>query len=347
MSLRVTEDETARGGYAFVDLGRRVSRDPLKLSIRRLDVEPRHLGLEAWQPEIAWIEPVSIDNAGATTVVRVGPVIVDKIEEFVPVEIYVQQEGRIGQITWPFVTPSPQSLTGIKVQTDDPAANANELLQAVEKAVETPPPPPPPPPKPEPTPEKPADADKDKEPAKRGRGGLWLLLILLLVLAGGAAAYLRVPAVRGFVDRMIWGPPAPPIPPVVPDPPRPPPGPTAAELQARYDALIRASAPASAFVELGIQAIAAGHGTVAFRAFEWIGPESHPDAAWHLGRFYDPRVTEPAYRGAAAPSVRRAAEYYAMWKSRSPRHAEELRGLCAANPAALAADARLAALCRP
>ncbi|WP_204321959.1 hypothetical protein, partial [Streptococcus pneumoniae] len=78
------------------------------------------------------IDSGSIDNTGATTVVRIGPVIIDKIEEFVPVEIFVQGDGRIGQMTWPFVTPSPQSLTGIRIQSADPVGSEAQLVETVE-----------------------------------------------------------------------------------------------------------------------------------------------------------------------------------------------------------------------
>ncbi len=342
MSLRVTEDEAARGGFAFLDLGRKIARAPLKLSIRRLDVEPRHLGLESWQPEIAWIDPESVDNAGATTIVRIGPVIIDKIEEFVPVEIFVQGDGRIGQMAWPFVTPSPQSLTGIRIQSADPSESEAQLVETAEP-VNAPLPPPlrdPEPIKPV-EPAKQVSSDDVTPPAKAGRGK-WIWLIVLILLAGGS--YFAWPHVQQMMAERQRPEPRPIV---VPDPGPPPPVlPTAAELQSRYDALIRRNAPANEFVELGIAAIAAGHGAVAFRAFEWAGPEASPDAAWHLGQFYDPRVTEPVFRNAAAPNVRRAAEYYSLWKSRSPRHATELRSLCAASGAAMSSDARLTALCR-
>lgn len=343
MSLRVTEDEAARGGFAFLDLGRKITRAPLKLSIRRLDVEPRHLGLESWQPEIAWIDPESIDNAGSTTVVHIGPVIIDKIEEFVPIEIFVQGDGRIGQLAWPFVTPSPQSLTGIRIQQADPAAGEGQLVETVEPARETLAPTLPVSPPIAPSePAKPAPV-AEAEPQVKKSGAQWLWLVILVMLAGGT--YVAWP----HVQRIIAERPRPAPPPVVSPAPPPEPRqvlPTAAELQARYDTLIRRNAPPNEFVELGTAAIAAGHGAVAFRAFEWAGPEANADAAWHLGRFYDPRVTEPVYRNAAAPNVQRAAEYYSQWKARLPPHAAELRGLCAANTAAQAANARLAALCR-
>jgi hypothetical protein len=113
----------------------------------------------------------------------------------------------------------------------------------------------------------------------------------------------------------------------------------------RYDVLIRTGANPSEFLSLGREAVDAGQGTLAFRAFEEADPAANVDAAWHLARFHDPRVVEQVYRDAARPNVARAAFYYALWKGQSPRHAEELRGLCQAYSELASRDERLRSTC--
>ncbi len=71
MTIRITEDEDESGGYAFIDLGRPLA-SPL-LSFRRQDTEPRHLGTEGWQPEVAWLAPLAVTERDGRAVARFGP----------------------------------------------------------------------------------------------------------------------------------------------------------------------------------------------------------------------------------------------------------------------------------
>lgn len=105
MTIRITEDEDESGGFAFVDLGRLTS-SPL-LSFRRQDAEPRHLGSDGWQPEVAWLAPLSIVERDGRAVARFGPSVVDRIEELVPIEIVAQDGTSFGVVSWPFITPAP------------------------------------------------------------------------------------------------------------------------------------------------------------------------------------------------------------------------------------------------
>ena len=136
MTITVREDEDASGGYAFLDLGKKFDRSEPRLSIRRLNAEPRHLGLEGWQFEPAWLEPEASINNGGATVLRLGPQIIDQIEELVRIEISVEGEGTIGQVTWPDVTPSPQSILGISLEATTSHKKAAELVETVIPAAE-------------------------------------------------------------------------------------------------------------------------------------------------------------------------------------------------------------------
>ncbi len=105
MTIRITEDEDESGGYAFIDLGRPLA-SPL-LSFRRQDTEPRHLGTEGWQPEVAWLAPLAVTERDGRAVARFGPSVVDRIEELVPIEIVAQDGTSFGVVAWPFIPPAP------------------------------------------------------------------------------------------------------------------------------------------------------------------------------------------------------------------------------------------------
>ncbi len=105
MTIRITEDEDESGGYAFIDLGRPLA-SPL-LSFRRQDTEPRHLGAEGWQPEVAWLAPLAVTERDGRAVARFGPNVVDRIEELVPIEIVAQDGTSFGVVAWPFIPPAP------------------------------------------------------------------------------------------------------------------------------------------------------------------------------------------------------------------------------------------------
>jgi hypothetical protein len=133
MPITVREDQTEAGGFALVDLGQTVDADPIRLSFRRQDAEPRDLGAEGWQPEAAWHTAEPIGGGGPTTVVRIGPTIVDWIDELVPVEIAVEGVGLLGTVVWPQLTRSPRPLTDTRIR----------MARTAPPAVPPPPKPPP------------------------------------------------------------------------------------------------------------------------------------------------------------------------------------------------------------
>ncbi|MDO9428513.1 MAG: hypothetical protein Q7T93_16975 [Methylobacterium sp.] len=349
MTLRITEDDDESGGHAFIDLGRRATA-PL-LSFRRQDAEPRHLGTDGWQPEVAWLAPLSMVERDGRTVARFGPAVVDRIEELVPIEIVAQDGTSFGVVSWPFITPAPAG-HGLLAAMPAPAPSLTQTIPlGTPVAVPTPDEAAPPEPEPDPAPRSDGrtefPAPPPAPPPRRFRSALALVLVVLLVGAG-SGAYLFRDALRDVLaDR------APPLPPIAETPPSPaPPAPepprlSGAELRQRHAQLLQERAGANAFLALGGTAIEARQGAAAFRAFEEADPVASADAAWQIARFYDPRNAEATYRDAAKPNVARAAYYYALWRNRSPRHTDELRGLCEANTDLVGRDERLRAICRP
>jgi hypothetical protein len=122
MALTIREDESEAGGYAFIDLGRPIAVDSVRLSFRRQDSEPRFLGLEGWQPEAAWLPADLVPGRGPNAVVRVGPTVVDWIDELVPVEISAEGVGSLGVAVWPHLTRSPRRLTELRIGARTPRA---------------------------------------------------------------------------------------------------------------------------------------------------------------------------------------------------------------------------------
>jgi F-type H+-transporting ATPase subunit c len=108
MPLTITEEEIA--GFATLDLGREISGDSLRLSFRRRDLEPRHLGSGGWQAEAAWLEIHDIVQRAPTTVARIGPEVVSRIDELEQIEIVCDEVGSLGVVWWPAMARPPIDL---------------------------------------------------------------------------------------------------------------------------------------------------------------------------------------------------------------------------------------------
>lgn len=117
MGITVREDSDAlQGGFAVIDLGCKVN-SPVRLSFRRLDIEPRNLGPAGWQAGQFWWSPEPVDNDGPETVVRVGPDVADEIGELVPIEISLEGHGVIGVVRWPFIMRSARGPSCARIRS--------------------------------------------------------------------------------------------------------------------------------------------------------------------------------------------------------------------------------------
>lgn len=354
MTIKVFEDDDAAGGFAFLHLGYMLSHAQARLSIRRLNAEPRHLGLDGWQFEPAWLSPESCHESAGETVLRLGPQIVDHIEELVRVEIGIEGKGVIGQVNWPDITPSAQSITDINLYANP---NGRKPLELAEAAAE---------------PERPKQFELDQSimigvaqavfstpapdvsapvaPAPKRRLPIYILLILLAAL--GALELMRPELLREAYAKAVAL-----LAPAVTNAsqeaaPRtettspPAPGPSLRAMNERYLAMLTQGGTTTHFLEFGREALRAGHAHVAFRAFEEANPSANEEAAWEIAQFYDPRNTDASYRAVARPDAARAARYHAVWKGRSTRHAAELQALCEQAGREATTNPQLAASCR-
>ncbi len=180
MSLELHADPQHRaGGYGFLELPERSLPDTVEIAVqdayseRWLNPSPEQrvtVGEANWQPERHAFGPYQVLRHEGADWVRIGPEIINKIEEYTAVRLDVN--GQRHEVIWPDI------LT--------PLAGAAALggLQVRPKAVpaQDPEPKSPPPQEQVEIPVKYAVSEKQKRPPKR-----WIWILLLLVLLGGAA----------------------------------------------------------------------------------------------------------------------------------------------------------------
>ncbi|GJE13013.1 hypothetical protein [Methylobacterium longum] len=215
MTIRITEDEDEPGGYAFIDLGGPL-QSPL-LSFRRQDTEPRHLGAEGWQPEVAWLTPLAVTERDGRAFARFGPNVVDRIEELIPIEIVAQDGTSFGVVAWPFIPPAPSGrgiLAGLPAAvpalprdgTCGPAVATVETVPLLEPA--------------SPQDAAPGAPLAHEPPARKSRL-IWPMAALMLLALVAGSGYLyrdRLPDILARQDAPPQEPSPPPAPPQ-PDPP--------------------------------------------------------------------------------------------------------------------------------
>ncbi|ACK82816.1 hypothetical protein [Methylorubrum extorquens] len=346
MALRVWEDNESIG-YARIDLGRRVPT-PVRLSFQRVEDEPRHLGKEGWQPEIAWLEVHEVETNGETSIARVGPIVVSRISEFERIEIVADGIGELGTVSWPeMARPAVDLVYGRDLWSARPGITGRAGG----------PPPPPPPPTPLPTPPiqqayplvaPPPALGTGEAPAPKVRSRLpvWLGFAVVAVACGLAAVQFNGTAdLCGMVG--IAGCPRGGT--HVTQAPSPAPTPPFSEVDAKgqLNALINGSATDAQFVEMGRKALAAGYPVIALRAFEQVvDPKQNEEAAFQIARIFDPLVTDSVYASVHNRRPERASPYYSYCKRTSSRCAEALNRLCDANPDLKRTNAKFADECR-
>jgi hypothetical protein len=365
-TVSVSEDDSTNGGFALIDLGRKISRISIMLSFRRLNAEPRHLGQDGWQPEVCWLEPDHIDQSGPSTIIRIGPGVVDQISELDPIEITIRGEhDALPIVHWPALTPSPRGLvTDVGIcPPEQRAAPINKvsppehtegegLLEAlarvnrsntfdekrvlpVDATVTAPPPL-----------QRQSSETFQRQPREISIGsGQRRELPQKQQSKARLAFRIALASVLVFIAigvALLSFPPRPKL----PDPPEPL-SPTHEEMKRRFQDLIDRRAPASDFEKIGQDALRYGHCRIARDSFEEADPGQNTEASWQLAQIYDPRVTDSVYRNCFQPNIRWAMRYYNMGARKgSDRHRNELVALCRQNGGAVGGDEGLRQICR-
>jgi hypothetical protein len=363
-TVSVSEDDSRHGGFALIDLGRKIPRSSIMLSFRRLNAEPRYLGQDGWQPELCWLEPDHVDQSGPSTIVRVGPRVVDQILELDPIEITIRGEhNALGIVHWPALTPSPRGLiTDVGIcppeQKDTPIikesppehAEPEGLLEALSRM-----------PGSTPFDEKrvvqadttvtaPSRASKPGEhPSsetfqrsgqipigsgqRRELPGKQQTRKSKFALGIALASLLVLIAIGGALLL------APMLKSTLPEARR---NPTREEMQRRLKDFTERRASASDFEKLGQDALLYGYCLIARDSFEEADPGQSTEASWQLARMYDPRLSGNCVQ----PNVGWAIRYYNMGaKKGSNRHTKELEALCKNNGSVILGDDGLRQIC--
>ncbi len=182
MSLVLHPDpQQPAGGFGFLELPSNSLPDMVTLAIKDAyserwltPVEEMHaeIGNPNWQPQKAGFGPYQVLRHDGADWVRIGPDIVNKLEEYTPLVIEV--DGRAFSVTWPDTIAPRAGLAGLGgLQTVQP-----KPAPAPEPELKRPP---------EPDPVVTPEPKVNGEPRKRSM--LWLWIIFLLLAAAGAAAW--------------------------------------------------------------------------------------------------------------------------------------------------------------
>jgi hypothetical protein len=185
MSITVKPDpDHPLGGHALILVDVPVAQGPLSLTVLDL-MEDRHLGPKGWQSAPVSLGPYAARDEGGTTVLPVGPEVVDRMEAFTPLRMTVG--GVSDEVTWPDSvrgSPSRAGLGGVSVlQRNEPPQRAPAAPEPkpreAERAAA-------PPPDPGPLVAAPKGGG-DEGTGGRGGGRLAPVLLLLAALAAAGA----------------------------------------------------------------------------------------------------------------------------------------------------------------
>ncbi|WP_164660983.1 hypothetical protein [Tropicibacter sp. Alg240-R139] len=180
MSLVLHPDpQEPTGGYGFLELTGSSLPDVVTLAVQDAYSERWltpvkearvEVGNPNWQPQKSNFGPYGVLRHDGADWVRIGPDIVNKLEEYTPLVIEV--DGRAFSVNWPDTIPPRAGLAGLGgLQTAQP-----KLASAPEPEVKRPP--------------EPVVSPKSKmDTAPQKRSKLWLWVLLLLLAAAGAAAW--------------------------------------------------------------------------------------------------------------------------------------------------------------
>lgn len=348
MSLTVHSDpQEPAGGFAFLELpDGSVSGDSVTVAIfdaygeRWLAASEEAgariaIGDPHWQAEKHSFGPYSVYAHQGAQWVRVGPEIVNKLEEYLPLKIEVA--GRSFDVVWPDDVPpraGAASIGGLRpIERSTVAEDTTRLVGKV-----------PPAPEPEPADAEPevveesadltADTvvppvqDPNSSETSRSGGLLVLLLLILFVSAAGAAAWYFWPD----ADTVAVAEPEPepePEPVVAPTPaPAPPQNPCSADA-------LRAITGGFAGIETALRGCGAGVSPeLALSFVQEYAAQGNGAALMLIGTLYDAAEQDADIEGEIGlnfdPDDARAAEYYSRAKDAgAPEAAARLQATCA------------------
>jgi hypothetical protein len=190
MKLTIHPDpQEPAGGFAFLELpGGTLGNEPVQVAVMEVygsrwlgpSEEPGDkvaVGNANWQGERFDFGPYAVHDHDGADWVRIGPEIVNKIDEYTPLRLTVG--GQLGDATWPDDVP-PRAGAAVLGGLQPTARAAPQQADAELVGV---------PPEPEPAPEPPEVTPEPDPPATPKKRSLWWLLLILALAAGGVAIW--------------------------------------------------------------------------------------------------------------------------------------------------------------
>lgn len=200
MTLTIHPDpQEPAGGYAFLELpDGTLGEGPVNVAVmevygNRWLVPSKAgpgasvtIGAASWQPERHDFGPYDVHRHDGADWVRIGPEIVNKIDEYTPLRLSVGDQ--VADVTWPDDVPPRAGaavLGGLQTTARSPADQASENLVGKR-------PDPEPVPDPVPAPKPPISVlppVEEPSPLPQRRSMVWLIVLILLLLAGAIALW--------------------------------------------------------------------------------------------------------------------------------------------------------------
>lgn len=354
-----------RPGHAIIEIGYALAVDKLRFTLQRTaSTDTRYLGGDGrWHDELQRLEPESVERRGSTTLIGVGPSVVDRLPEDIRVRITIvsttgPEEAFADSLFWQNVPPSSGGV-GASVFTPrakpapEPPVDTDMGDGRIEPTLGTP------------EPEVLPDTDvvqthEEPPPPKRGLdwrilAGLGVLLLILLAGAGYAAwhykpeltAWLWPEPKKPEQEQTGPNPPVKPTEEVKPpeetkvnppvndkdkEPPRPPVG-EDLRLRKELEELVKAKDGDPGRILDGARRLIDSPQPemreYGFRALDEAAARGSASAQFEMGRLFDPRYFKLGRGGMDKPNVLTALDFYQKAKKGgSPEADNEIKSLC-------------------
>ena len=335
-SCRVEEDTTYPGGYALIHVSAPMAEGDRDLAFERPGSDKPYLGPNGWQTQAVTLQADAVLAGPTQTTLKIGPDIVDQIDEDWRILIRLPGIDFESTLFWPAITRSgrTQRTTALAPGEQTTLSQKHTPLKRAPAAA----PDPAPEPAPEPIPVTSVHAGAASPPRPghaRVLAGALLALVLLLC-AGGAFWWFQTrPAgeASGSPANIVAAPPdsapAANVETAERTAPARPAQVSPAERKAELQRLAQSGSPGDLYA-FGRQSLQAGDRETGYLAVDIAQQRGHGEAMMQVGRWYDPRH-HGADRMFSRPNSEQAARYYKRaYETGLSAGGDELRGLCSA-----------------
>lgn len=329
-SCRIEEDTSFPGGYALIHVTGVLPLGEKGFSIERPGSDKPYLGLTGWQTQAVLLQAFDVIISESSSTLKVGPDVVDYINEDWRVTVRVQALDFVQSVFWPPITPSGRTQRTVAVspmeqvellrklerekkQAAAQAAKAQASIEAVPfSSIEK-----------EPV----ALPSQNKMPLIAG------ILVALMICGGGAYWWFKMRGGETPAAAVARGPERATEPTPSPNPAptseQTNPAPAAPRVDWRGDLqrLTQNGSPVDIY-DFGRRSMEAGERETGYLAIDIAQQRGYGEAILQIGRWYDPRY-HANERMFSRPNIEQAGRYYKRaFEAGLSAGVEELRGLC-------------------